>query len=689
MPIIPEYTFAEGQHAPSTASPDMAALPNLANAKYIGPAIRDGGEAVMAITESLLKSEGARATTEVRNAWGEQEDELHSLLATEKDGTRRRSLVETYLAKGWDAFKGAMVPSEAQAGLEEEGKQREQRVKQEAETGSLRISREQGAEAVRKGLQRARERKDAAGAEQTIDVAVNGGFVAADAKPKLMQDFHRDVDEAKVRELIKDHPLDAAGWIASPEFAKNFRGLPPERQGGLLQEAIAARGAFRAEAFSKITNNALQGIVLSRDELETMRKDSVLTDQDAAAYAVRWHGPPPASFHAPTYNQLVSDITFYRPALDASGVGEAQIRERIGSARLPDPYLKELQERLDGKTNPQAKAEAKPHEMAAHFEQKTQERFDSGAFGNRFWQFQVASYHPAPITGEEWAKSHERRQHFTQTWEAYLRHAPANATLPEVEKVYEEFYRQMVTEPDVEPLIIPGQDPAAVVDAKSDRAMRLPVPQEGTAPGQGAAAPTGPPAAMARYGRLPVLAPGRFYRGGRAIGAEGDAPGAAVPREVLEASFPGKDEAWFLQNVKVMVEAPDGRRALLPLSSTSGRGGGGKRPVLDMTAAAVRDLGGSMVALPGGGSRVEGIGEISFALTTDNAGVQADLANQSLEEVTELWFEDKKPVSPEQIVSGLRALQARWLEAQRQRDEAVVAEDDQGVPRAATQDPGF
>jgi hypothetical protein len=57
--------------------------------------------------------------------------------------------------------------------------------------------------------------------------------------------------------------------------------------------------------------------------------------------------------------------------------------------------------------------------------------------------------------------------------------------------------------------------------------------------------------------------------------------------------------------------------------------------------------------------------------------------------VTELWFEDKKPVSPEQIVSGLRALQARWLEAQRQRDEAVVAEDDQGVPRAATQDPGF
>jgi hypothetical protein len=144
-----------------------------------------------------------------------------------------------------------------------------------------------------------------------------------------------------------------------------------------------------------------------------------------------------------------------------------------------------------------------------------------------------------------------------------------------------------------------------------------------------------------------------------------------------------------MQNVKVMVEAPDGRRALLPLSSTTGRGGGGKRPVLDMTAAAVRDLGGSMVTLPGGGSRVEGIGEISFALTTDNAGVQADLANQSLEEVTELWFEDKKPVSPEQIVSGLRALQARWLEAQRQRHEAVVAEDDQGVPRAAMQDPGF
>ena len=65
MPIIPEYSFAEGRHAPSTASPEMAGLPGRANAKYIAPAIMDVGKAAVGIAASYLKSEEARADLEV------------------------------------------------------------------------------------------------------------------------------------------------------------------------------------------------------------------------------------------------------------------------------------------------------------------------------------------------------------------------------------------------------------------------------------------------------------------------------------------------------------------------------------------------------------------------------------------------------------------------------------------------
>lgn len=681
MPIIPEYSFAEGRHAPSTASPDMAALPALANAKYIAPAILDVGEAGLGIAASLLKSEDARATLEVRNAWDDQEDELNAKLATERDGTRRRSLVETYLAKGWDALKGAMAPAETRTLLESEARDRDRRVRSNAEAGSLRISREQGGEAVRKGLQRALEKQDPVAAERLIDEGVHGGIFAAGDKPQLMDAFLRDVDQAKVKQLIKDHPLDAAKWIASPEFTKNFPKLPAERQAGLVQEAILAGNRFRSEARAKIANRTLQGDVLNNQELKTMLDDGVISGQEVSAYQQRWHEGPPADLHVPTYNRLVSEITSYRPAMDGTGLAEAQLRDRILTASLPGAHIQELQERLEAKLNPAAaKPEMRPREFAADFEKITEERFKLGAFALRGIPFLPESYGPPPISAEEWSQAEERRLDFTAAWEGYLRSAPPELGKPEAEKVYNELYRQMVSDRDVAPLVVPGVDPAKMVDGRLRSALSRPEP--------GQAGPVAAPV-PASYGGQPVAGPGRYYRGGRAITGEGDMPGATVPREVLEASFPGKDEAWFLQNVKVVVETPDGRRALLPLSGTGGKGSGARRPVLDMTPAAVRDLGGSVTNLTGGGSRVEGIGEISFALTTDNAGPEADLANQSWDDVAAHWFDDKKPIHPEQIASGLTALRARWLEARRQRREAVATEDDQGMPRMAVELPGF
>jgi hypothetical protein len=665
MPIIPEYSFAEGRHAPSTASPDMAALPALANAKYIAPAIMEMGEAVVGIAASYLKSEEARADLELGNQWAQQEDELKEKLAAEPDPARRRSLVGTYLAKGNESLKGVQAPEGARGRLEAKAAQRGERVKLEADAAGLRLSQERGRAAMKEQLQRARQSKDVGAATQALDLAVQGRFIPAEASPGLLENFHADLERDGVKEMIRDHPQDAAGWIASPEFVKNFRRIPAEERDLFQRMAQAGKHEHRAGVWKDLTASALENKVMNRGELNMLRNDGVLSDAQVAAYAGRWHAQEPVTFNAAVYNELFGEIGTYRQALDPTRAGAAQLRERITLAPLPGESLKQLHELMSARVNPEAKP---PHRLAAEFQKFTQERFDSGAFSNRFWKYQPAGTAPPPITGEEWAKAHERRLRFTDAWDAYLRNAPDDLSPVEAQKVYEEFYGKMVSDMDVAPLPIPRQDDGEAADEKLRRLLGLPASEKRKA--------LVPAVAPVVFGGRPVQAPGMYYRGGRALVGEGATAGAAVPREVLEASFPGKDEAWFLRNVKVAVQAADGRRALLPLSSTAGRGGGGKRPGLDLTPAALEVLGGSVAVDSAGAASPEAIGEISFALTTDNAGAEVDMATLSFEEVSDLWFADKRPVSPDQIVSGLRAVQAAWLEARHARQQAETAADE-------------
>ena len=665
MPIIPEYSLAEGRHAPSTASPQMAGLPAAANAKYIAPAILEAGEAVVGIAASYMKSEDARADLELGNHWAQQEDEMKERLAGEPDPARRRSLVGTYLAKGNESLKEVQAPEGTRGRLEAKARQREERMKRDADVEGLRLSRERGVAAVKEQLQRARQGKDAGAATQVLDLAVQGGWIPAGARTDLLEDFHADLERDAVKDMIRDHPQDAAGWIGSPEFAKNFRRIPREERDFFHRQALAGKQEHRAGVWNDLTTAALGGKVMNQGELNALRRDGVFNDAQVAAYTGRWHAPEPVAFNAAVYNDLFGDIGTYRQALDPTRAGAAQLRERIALAPLPGESVKQLQDLMSARVNPEAKP---PHRLAAEFQKFTQERFDSGAFANRFWMYQPAGTKPAPITGEEWAKAHERRLRFTDAWDAYLRNAPEDLSPVEAQKVYEEFYGRMVADMDVAPLPIPRQDDGEAADEKLRRLLGLPAPAKGAAP-----APAGAPVL---FGGRPVQAPGMYYRGGRALVGEGAAAGAAVPREVLEASFPGKDEAWFLKNVKVAVQTADGRRALLPLASTAGRGGGGKRPGLDLTPAALDFLGGGVETDAAGAAKPEGLGEISFALTTDNAGTEVDLATLSFEEVSDLWFADKRPVSPDQVVSGLRALQAAWLEARHARQQAVTVEDE-------------
>lgn len=98
----------------------------------------------------------------------------------------------------------------------------------------------------------------------------------------------------------------------------------------------------------------------------------------------------------------------------------------------------------------------------------------------------------------------------------------------------------------------------------------------------------------------------------------GGREGAAIPLDVLRATFPGRDKAWLVKNVEVEVSTGRGRKATLPLADLGTaewvwrRAGG---PVLDLTEGAVRKLGGRPTYDKRGQlSGMTGIGMVNFTL---------------------------------------------------------------------------
>ena len=148
----------------------------------------------------------------------------------------------------------------------------------------------------------------------------------------------------------------------------------------------------------------------------------------------------------------------------------------------------------------------------------------------------------------------------------------------------------------------------------------------------------------------------------------GGKEGVAIPHDVLKATFPGKDKAWLKKNVRVAVRTADGRKAVMPVADLGTaewvweKNG---RPTLDLTPGALKQLGGSVIYDSAGKmTGVRGIENLSFALTTDNAGVEADLSRMTWKDASAAWFKDKRPTAPEQIASGLAALRTAWNTAQ-------------------------
>jgi len=690
MPLIPEISMLGGTHRPSVAGVAMAGAPGKA-AATVATGIGDIGETVLNIAGKVQATEDARKRSTLRTQWQRGLSELELDLAKDADPEKHLDKLENFIGRSRAAITDANPSARAREALELEFADFETDSRRRVGINAARLSRERAGLALQNELETAKQTGNRDAYVKALDTAEEGTLVLPERRVSLLREFDYHSEFRALQKEIEADPLDMERDLEAPDFLERYPNQNPESLDSLRRLASAEANRARGEIWDNVLNASLDGKVLSKDELRQMAVDGIISPQQRASYLDRWHQLAPPEFDAATYNQAFSAVTSYEPANDPTGATVAQLRQNLGTLALPEESIRELKGRLEARLSP---IKRPAHKLASEFEKQTAERFDSGDFGGGWWAWQPTvggDGQPIPnrwrkeiISREKWAAAHSARQQFTAAWDTYLQNSGEDLDTVKAQQTYDALFDRMILDREDSGPLIPAAPPAFDFGRDVDSLLGTPAP----ATGKETSATSSP----GTFGGQPIQPPGTFYRNARptvfggksdpadnglsAFGGttgEGGKEGVAIPLDVLKATFPGKDKAWFAANVRAVVKTKDGRQAVLPLADLGTAEWvwqRDKRPVLDLTPGAVKALGGSVVTKDGKLAGVAGLGDLSFALTTDNAGTTADLSAMSWEEASSAWFTDKKPTDPGQIASGLAALRSAWLAAQYPDEEA-------------------
>jgi hypothetical protein len=688
MPLIPEISMLGGNHRPGVPGVAMAGTPGKA-AGAVAQGIASLGDTVLKIAGTVQATEDARTRSTVRTQWARGLSELELELANEADPQKHFDKLGKFMGKSRAAISEAAPSPRAREALELEFADFETDSRRRVGIAAARLSRERAGLALKNEMETATQTGDRAAYLKALDTAEEGGLVLPERREQLLREYDYHSEYRALQKEIAADPFDMERDLEGPDFLERYPNQNPESLESLRRLASAEANRARGEIWDNVLNASLDGKVLSKDELKQMAVDGIISPQQRASYADRWHQLAPPEFDPATYNQAFSAITSYDPDQDPTGATVAQLRQNLGTLPLPDESIRELKGRLEARLAP---IKRPAHKLASEFEKQTAERFDSGDFGGGWWAWQPtvgSDGQPIPnrwrkeiISRERWAAAHSARQQFTAAWDGYLQNVGADLDPVQAQKTYDALFERMVLDREDAGPLIPSAPPAFDFGRDVDSLLGTPAPAAGK---ETSATPR-------TFGGQPIQPPGTFYKGARATvfggksdpidnglsafggtTGEGGKEGVAIPLDILKATFPGKDKAWFAANVRAVVKTKDGRQAVFPLADLGTAElvwQRDKRPVLDLTEGAVKQLGGRPIYKDGKLAGVSGLGDLSFALTTDNAGTAADLSAMSWEEASAAWFTDKKPTDPGQIASGLAALRSAWLAAQYPDEEA-------------------
>jgi hypothetical protein len=504
---------------------------------------------------------------------------------------------------------------------------------------------------------------------------------------KVREETERLRDYKDAAELIKERPLEAESLFLDGRIRERFLHLDDASAEQLerlaYRESARAKGELWDNALNAALNEGEGHALLSKETLRSLAESGTITPDQRAGYLRAYHSPEAPEFDPHIYNEAFGAVAAYDPASDPTGATLATLRGNIATLDLPKEHVAELRDRLAERVkveNPTA------HKLSGDFAKLNEEAFNSGRFGDWF-SYTDHDNDPRTINRKvidfpSYGRALAAKRRFTDTFDAWLRNQGDTLDPLKAQEVHAQLFERIVLDaddPTAAPLV-PGAPP--LIDFGRDVDSLL---------GNPSATPGAPPAGRetsatrGTFGGQQIQPPGVFYRNARptifggkndpadnglsAFGGttgDGGKQGVAIPLDVLKATFPGKDKAWFAANVKVAVKTQDGRQAVLPvadLGTAEWVWKRDRRPVLDLTEGAVKALGGRPIYKDGKLAGVSGLGSLSFALTTDNVGTEQDLRGMSWTDAQDAFFKDKKPTNADQIASGLAAVRSAWLAA--------------------------
>lgn len=644
------------------------------------------GEPFTEIADRTQRAENARLELETRSGWNRQLADLNLKLQKEADPAEWTKQTDALLAQ----LKGSIdtsLPPVVRDRLTLDYSEFADRAMISAGAEAAKLSQARARAALENDVQLASETGDRALYMKARETAAE--ILLPEEITKMDREWSGQALYKQLARRIEEQPGTMEAWLedeSSPEAQAAIQTIGQENLDRLRRHAHQAANKERAELWDGLLNQALNDgpdrVILSKQELRRLAEEGSISPEQRAAYLNAYHAETPPPFDPHLYNEAFGQIAQYDPANDPTGATLAQLRGSLATLPLPRESVAELRDRLNERAKPQNPA---THKLAGDFAKLTEESFNAGRFGS--W-FTYADHDDDPrtmnrkvIEPRDYGRALATKRRFVDAFDAYLRNQGEDLDPLKAQETYDQLFERIVLDQDdpaASPLI-PAAPPALDFGRDVDSLLGTPAAAAGKETSSNTAAP-------ATFGGQPIRPAGTFYRNARptvfggksdpadnglsAFGGttgEGGKEGVAIPLDVLKATFPGKDKAWFAANVRAVVKTEDGRQAVLPiadLGTAEWVWQRDKRPVLDLTPGAVKALGGRPIYKDGKLAGVANLGSLSFALTTDNAGTEADLRGMSWSDAQDRWFRDKKPTSADQIASGLAALKSAWLDAQ-------------------------
>lgn len=532
--------------------------------------------------------------------------------------------------------------------------------------------------AQKRAMQATQNELDAASAtgnEAAFNQALaDNPFLTPEEKDELHADFEVTRQLNTLNQVIDEDPLEAAEQLNDPNFRERYPRLTDGQINALRRRSNIEANRSKSKLWNDVINGALDGAILSDDDLKQMAEDGTITAGQRAQYLNTYHADAEPTFQPELYDAAFSAIQQYEESTDPTGAGIASLRASLATLPLPKEHIKELNKRLADRLG---ETQASTHRLTGDFQKITDQSFNEGKFGD--W-FSYGDHDNDPrtmnrkiIDFDDYRNAMASKRVFLDAWDAYLKAAPEDLDPKAASEAYDALFDSVVLENDnlnLAPLI--PEIPAAINFNQAVDDL-LP-PLDNDAP---------PTSSLGTFGGQPILSPGTYYQNARptvfggpddpvdnglsAFGGKtgkGGREGVAIPADVLRATFPGKSKKWWSENVRVHVTTTNGAEAVFPVADLGTAEWVWKRdgrPVLDLTPGAASQLGGTVQYRNGKLSHVEGLDGLRFAITSTESTTPA--ASATWEDFWQGWFTKNNPKHAEQIASSLPAMLAEFAAA--------------------------